>query len=48
MLKYQVVNNRRNIIIFLKTSFNKANPRNINMYLDIPAYYDNIVRKYAT
>ena len=34
--------------MFLEASFNKAHPRSINRHLDIPAYYDNIVRKYAT
>ena len=41
-------NNRRNIIMFLEASFSKANPRSINKHLDIPAYYDDIIRKYAT
>ena len=33
--------------MFLEASFSKANPRSINRHLDIPAYYDNIIRKYA-
>ena len=31
--------------MFLEGSFSKANPRSINMHLDIPAYYDDIIRK---
>ena len=34
--------------MFLEASFSKANPRSINRHLNIPAYYDNIIRKYAT
>ena len=34
--------------MFLEASFSKAHPRSINRHLDILAYYDNIVRKYAT
>ena len=51
MSKYKVgSNNRRNIRMFLEVSFSKANPRSINrhLFIDIPAYYDNIIRKYAT
>ena len=40
-------NNRRNIRMFLEASFSKADHRNINRHLDIPAYYNNIILKYA-